>query len=106
MVSGHRAGGYAAAWQARSDDSYQGIAEAVPRTSQNPTAVYKPAIDMFQQSLRLNEQKGAHDDPSVYYRLRLAYENVNQPAQTRQGVGACAEDRSEKRRRKKRRCHL
>jgi hypothetical protein len=89
------AGGYAAAWQARPDDLYQGIASAMTPTSQSPTALYQSAIDMCHQSLRLNEKKCAPDDPSVYYHLGMAYENVNQPAQTGQGVGACAEDRSE-----------
>ena len=46
--------------------------------------VYQSAIDMFQESLRLNEKKGAPDDPSVHYHLGLAYEKANQPAQARQ----------------------
>ncbi|MGD0269764.1 MAG: tetratricopeptide repeat protein [Candidatus Sulfotelmatobacter sp.] len=46
--------------------------------------VYQSAIDMFQESLRLNEKKGAADDPTVHYHLGLAYEKVNQTAQARQ----------------------
>jgi tetratricopeptide (TPR) repeat protein len=46
--------------------------------------VYRSAIDMFQESLRLNERRGANDDPTVHYHLGLAYEKVNQPAQARQ----------------------
>jgi tetratricopeptide (TPR) repeat protein len=46
--------------------------------------VYRSAIDMFQESLRLNERLGAGDDPTVHYHLGLAYEKVNQPAQARQ----------------------
>jgi tetratricopeptide (TPR) repeat protein len=46
--------------------------------------VYQSAIDMFQESLRLNEKRGAADDPTVHYHLGLAYEKVNQPAQARQ----------------------
>lgn len=46
--------------------------------------VYQSAIDMFQESLRLNEKKGAADDPTVHYHLGLAYEKANQPAQARQ----------------------
>ncbi len=46
--------------------------------------VYQSAIDMFQESLRLNERRGAPDDPTVHYHLALAYERVNQPAQARQ----------------------
>jgi tetratricopeptide (TPR) repeat protein len=46
--------------------------------------VYKSAIDMFQESLRLNEKRGANDDPTVHYHLGLAYEKVNQPVQARQ----------------------
>jgi cellulose synthase operon protein C len=45
--------------------------------------VYQSAIDMFQESLRLNEKKGA-DDPTVHYHLAMAYEKVNQPTQARQ----------------------
>src|SRR5579863_2760156 len=46
--------------------------------------VYGSAIDMFKESLRLNEKKGAPDDPSVHYHLGLAYEKANQPDQARQ----------------------
>jgi len=46
--------------------------------------VYQSAIDMFQESLRLNEKKGGTDDPDVHYHLGLAYQKVNQPAQARQ----------------------
>ena len=46
--------------------------------------VYQSAIDMFQESLRLNEKKGAADDPTVHYHLGLAYQKANQPAQARQ----------------------
>jgi tetratricopeptide (TPR) repeat protein len=45
--------------------------------------VYRSAIDMFQESLRLNEKRGA-DDPDVHYHLGLAYQKANQPAQARQ----------------------
>jgi tetratricopeptide (TPR) repeat protein len=45
--------------------------------------VYRSAIDMFQESLRLNEKQGA-DDPDVHYHLGLAYQKTNQPAQARQ----------------------
>ncbi len=46
--------------------------------------VYQSAIDLFQESLRLSEKRGAADDPTVHYHLGLAYEKVNQPAQARQ----------------------
>jgi len=46
--------------------------------------VYQSAIDMFQESLRLNEKKGAADDPTVHYHLALAYQKANQPALARQ----------------------
>jgi cellulose synthase operon protein C len=46
--------------------------------------VYRSAIDMFQESLRLNEKAGAADDPMVHYHLGLAYEKANQPVQARQ----------------------
>jgi tetratricopeptide (TPR) repeat protein len=46
--------------------------------------VYQSAIDMFQESLRLNEKRGASDDPIVHYHLGLAYQKANQPAQARQ----------------------
>jgi tetratricopeptide (TPR) repeat protein len=45
--------------------------------------VYQAAIDMFQESLRLNEKQGA-DEPDVHYHLGLAYQKANQPAQARQ----------------------
>ncbi len=46
--------------------------------------VYQSAIDMFRESLRLNEKTGAAEDPTVHYHLGLAYEKANQPAQARQ----------------------
>ena len=46
--------------------------------------VYPSAIELFQESLRLNEKKGAADDPNVHYHLGLAYQKANQPAQARQ----------------------
>jgi cellulose synthase operon protein C len=46
--------------------------------------VYQSAIDMFQESLRLNEKKGGPDDPDVHYHLGIAYQRANQPAQARQ----------------------
>jgi tetratricopeptide (TPR) repeat protein len=45
--------------------------------------VYQSAIEMFQESLRLNEKRGA-DDPDVHYHLGLAYQKANLPAQARQ----------------------
>lgn len=46
--------------------------------------VYQSAIDMFQESLRLSEKKGAPEDPTVHYHLGLAYEKANQPKLARQ----------------------
>jgi len=46
--------------------------------------VYRSAIDMFQESLRLNEKAGAPDDPNVHFHLGLAYQKANQPVQARQ----------------------
>jgi tetratricopeptide (TPR) repeat protein len=46
--------------------------------------VYQSAINMFQESLRLNEKRGAADDAMVHYHLGLAYQRANQPAQARQ----------------------
>lgn len=46
--------------------------------------VYQSAIELFQESIRLNEKKGAADDPTVHYHLGMAYEKINQPAQARQ----------------------
>jgi tetratricopeptide (TPR) repeat protein len=46
--------------------------------------VYQSAIDMFQESIRLNEKRGTADDPIVHYHLGLAYQKANQPAQARQ----------------------
>ncbi|MGA7220652.1 MAG: tetratricopeptide repeat protein [Candidatus Sulfotelmatobacter sp.] len=46
--------------------------------------VYRSAIDMFQESLRLNAKRGAADDPMVHYHLALAYQKANQPVLARQ----------------------
>jgi cellulose synthase operon protein C len=46
--------------------------------------VYQSAIDLFQESLRLNEKHGGADDPNVHYHLGLAYEKSNQPKQARE----------------------
>lgn len=46
--------------------------------------VYQSAIDMFQESLRLNEKKGGADDATVHYHLALAYQKLNQVSQARQ----------------------
>jgi len=46
--------------------------------------VYGSAIDLFQESLRLSEKRGASDNPTVHYHLGLAYQKANQPAQARQ----------------------
>jgi tetratricopeptide (TPR) repeat protein len=46
--------------------------------------VYQSAIDMFQESIRLNEKRGGADDPDVHCHLGLAYQKANQPAQARQ----------------------
>jgi tetratricopeptide (TPR) repeat protein len=46
--------------------------------------VYQSALAMFQESIRLNEKRGAADDPTVHYHLALAYEKLNQPSQARQ----------------------
>jgi cellulose synthase operon protein C len=46
--------------------------------------VYQSAIDMFQESLRLNEKQGAADDPAVHYHLGRAYEKANQPRRARE----------------------
>jgi cellulose synthase operon protein C len=46
--------------------------------------VYESAVQMFQESLRLNEKHGAADDPTVHYHLALAYQKLNQTSQARQ----------------------
>ncbi|MEY2396372.1 MAG: hypothetical protein QOF94_2717, partial [Acidobacteriaceae bacterium] len=46
--------------------------------------VYRSAIDMFQEALRLNEKKGGADDPTMHYHLGLAYQKANQPVLARQ----------------------
>lgn len=46
--------------------------------------VYQSAIDMFQESLRLSENQGTADSPTVHYHLALAYQKNNQPVQARQ----------------------
>jgi cellulose synthase operon protein C len=46
--------------------------------------VYKSAISLFQESIRLNEKQGGADDADVHYHLGLAYQKANQPALARQ----------------------
>jgi tetratricopeptide (TPR) repeat protein len=46
--------------------------------------VYNSAIDLFQESLRLNEKRGGGEDATVHYHLGLAYQKTNQPALARQ----------------------
>jgi tetratricopeptide (TPR) repeat protein len=46
--------------------------------------VYRSAIDMYQESLRLSEKQGAADDATVHYHLGLAYQKANQPVLARQ----------------------
>jgi tetratricopeptide (TPR) repeat protein len=46
--------------------------------------VYQSAIEMFQESLRLNEKRGAADSTVVHYHLAMAYEKANQLSQARQ----------------------
>jgi len=46
--------------------------------------VYQSAIDLFQESLRLNERHGGADDPTVHYHLGMAYEKSNQPKQAKE----------------------
>jgi tetratricopeptide (TPR) repeat protein len=46
--------------------------------------VYRSAIDMFKESLRLREKQGGADDAEVHYHLGLAYQKANQPALARQ----------------------
>jgi tetratricopeptide (TPR) repeat protein len=46
--------------------------------------VYQSAIDLFQESLRLNEKHGGADDPTVHYHLGMAYEKSNQLKQARE----------------------
>ncbi len=46
--------------------------------------VYRSAIDMFKEALRLREKQGGADDAEVHYHLGLAYQKANQPALARQ----------------------
>jgi tetratricopeptide (TPR) repeat protein len=46
--------------------------------------VYKSAISLFQESMRLNEKQGGADDADVHYHLGMAYQKSNQPALARQ----------------------
>jgi tetratricopeptide (TPR) repeat protein len=46
--------------------------------------VYKSAISLFQESLRLSEKQGGADDADVHYHLGLAYQKTNQPTLARQ----------------------
>src|SRR5262249_17802355 len=46
--------------------------------------VYQSAIDLFQESLRLNQRQGAPEDATLHYHLGMAYQKANQPAQARQ----------------------
>jgi tetratricopeptide (TPR) repeat protein len=46
--------------------------------------VYQSAINLFQESLRLNEKHGGADDAEVHYHLGLAYQKANQLGLARQ----------------------
>lgn len=41
--------------------------------------LYKPAIDLFKEGLRLIEQNRSSEDAAIHYHLALAYERVHQP---------------------------
>ena len=45
---------------------------------------YQPAIDLFQEALRLQEKSRAAEDPGIHYHLGLAYQKNKQPALARQ----------------------
>ena len=45
---------------------------------------YQPAIDLFQEALKLAGKNKAPEDPGIHYHLGLAYEKTNQPALARQ----------------------
>jgi tetratricopeptide (TPR) repeat protein len=45
---------------------------------------YQPAIDLFQEALKLAEKNKAPEDAGIHYHLGLAYEKINQPALARQ----------------------
>lgn len=46
--------------------------------------VYRPAIDMFQEALRLGEKNRAPDNPDIHYHLGLAYAKANESTLARQ----------------------
>jgi len=45
---------------------------------------YRPAIDLFQEALKLAGRNKAPEDPGIHYHLGLAYQKTNQPALARQ----------------------
>lgn len=45
--------------------------------------VYRSAIEMFQEALRLSQKNGGVDDPTVHYHLGLAYQRTRQLAPAR-----------------------
>ncbi len=45
---------------------------------------YQPAIDLFQEALKLSAKNKAPEDPGIHYHLGLAYQKTNQPALARQ----------------------
>jgi tetratricopeptide (TPR) repeat protein len=45
---------------------------------------YQPAIDLFQEALRLAGKNRAPEDPGIHYHLGLAYQKTNQPVLARQ----------------------
>jgi tetratricopeptide (TPR) repeat protein len=45
---------------------------------------YQPAIDLFQEALRLGEKHKSPEDPGIHYHLGLAYQKTNQHALARQ----------------------
>jgi tetratricopeptide (TPR) repeat protein len=45
---------------------------------------YQPAIDLFQEALKLAGKNKAPENPGIHYHLGLAYQKTNQPALARQ----------------------
>jgi Tfp pilus assembly protein PilF len=45
---------------------------------------YRSAIDLFQEALRLGQQNGNRDNPTVHYHLGMAYAKSDQPRLARQ----------------------
>ena len=57
--------------------------------------VYRPAIDMLREALKLGEKNKAPDNPNIHYHLGMAYAEDRSTRARAPAIGTRAEDQSE-----------